>query len=186
MNKRVPIGCVHGRFQPPHKGHRMYILKAKELCDFLWIGITQPDIRQLAPSPTAGHRADVNCNPFTYFERTQLLSAILLSDGLSRGEFGFTPFPIDHPERLADYMPTSVTCFTTICEPWNQKKIDILRELGYEPVVVWQGEKRFEGTIIRDCLRRGDPTWMEMVPTVTVPIIEGLNIAARLGRDDCE
>jgi cytidyltransferase-like protein len=68
------IGCVHGRFQPPHKGHLNYIKTAKARCEMLYIGITQPDIRNLSYCQEDDHRSDPGNNPLSFEERANCLS----------------------------------------------------------------------------------------------------------------
>ena len=41
MSKRIWV--IHGRFQGLHIGHMEYLLEGKKRCDFLYIGITNPD-----------------------------------------------------------------------------------------------------------------------------------------------
>ncbi len=178
-NKRVPIGCVNGRFQPPHKGHREYILAAKEYCDFLWVGITHYDLLQKNECEIAPHRSEASANPLTYYERAFLLSKMLLAEGIPESSFGFTPFPIDEPSHLWQFLPTTVTCFTTIYEPWNKHKIKILEDLGYTVHVLWERkleEKAFSGRKIRDSIRQGNTDWEAAIPASIVPDIKNVHI----------
>ncbi|MEG0356005.1 MAG: nicotinate-nucleotide adenylyltransferase, partial [Lachnospiraceae bacterium] len=43
----VKIGLIHGRFQVLHLKHMEYILAAKMRCNTLYIGITNPDDRDV-------------------------------------------------------------------------------------------------------------------------------------------
>ncbi|MEE3919398.1 hypothetical protein V2I01_16940 [Micromonospora sp. BRA006-A] len=47
-------GFAHGRFQVLHMEHLEYLLAAAERCDFLHVGITQPDVDGRKPSSGAG------------------------------------------------------------------------------------------------------------------------------------
>jgi cytidyltransferase-like protein len=38
------LAAVHGRFQPFHVGHLEYVMRAAELCDLLYIGVTNRDL----------------------------------------------------------------------------------------------------------------------------------------------
>ena len=44
MKKFNMIGVVHSRFQPFHIRHLDYVLTAIDKCDFLYIGIANPDL----------------------------------------------------------------------------------------------------------------------------------------------
>lgn len=179
--KRYKFGSVHGRFQPPHLGHYEYIHEAMNLCEFLWIGIARPDIREDAPCEVAKHRADVANNPLTYFERTSIIEQMLLESGKSRSEFGFIPFPIDKPERLPDFLPTSIVCFTTIYDDWNRHKIASLQKVGYEVKVLWERkDKLYAGQAIRDSIRSGSSDWVSMVPPATARVLKDLDFGKRL------
>ena len=176
-------GSVHGRFQPPHNGHREYILAAKKLCDFLWIGITRYDLTKHSECDVAPHRADPRANPLTYFERTTLLSRMLLAEGVSAGSFGFLPFPIDEPMRLEQFVPTSVVCFTTVYEPWNREKIRLLEQKGYTVNVLWERsleEKEFSGSRIRESMRRRDREWEDHVPAAILQDLKATRIEQRV------
>lgn len=174
-------GCVHGRFQPFHKEHLEYVITAKLLCDFLWIGITQYDLEDLAAGSAEEHRSQRSANPLTYLERVQCISASLQEVGVPVEEYGFTPFPIDEPLKLTQFVSTKVLCFTTICEPWNRVKIKRLQGMGYEVNVLWERSvKRYSGTEIRQLIADGSDAWHEMVPPGVVKVIQDLSLTARL------
>ncbi|WP_370467974.1 adenylyltransferase/cytidyltransferase family protein [Nitrospira sp. KM1] len=175
------VGCVHGRFQLPHLGHQEYILKAMELCEFLWIGIARPDIREHLPCTVAKHRANTLDNPLTYYERMMILREILLDCAKNTDDFGFIPFPIDQPERLPDFLPTSIPCLTTIYDDWNRHKIKELERIGYKVGVLWErSEKKYSGHIIRQSIIDGSTDWEGMVSTSTRRAILDLQIRERL------
>src|SRR5260370_2605555 len=108
---RLPVGCVHGRFQPFHNDHLEYVLAAKDRCEFLWIGITKYDVTPAELSPLARHRERPENNPLTYFERINVIADALLESHVERRTFGFVPFPIETPQRLPAFMPISIPCF---------------------------------------------------------------------------
>jgi cytidyltransferase-like protein len=185
MDTIYPEASVHGRFQPPHNGHLEYILEAKRRCEFLWVGIVRYNIRESLPSPVAPHRAQRMANPLTYFERVQIITEMLLDAGIPRHEFSCTPFPIDEPELLPDFMSKSIPCFTTIYEPWNREKIARLEQLGYQVVVLYERTKTakiFEGQVIRENILSGQSDWEKMVPAATVKAVSRLNLKARLAK----
>jgi nicotinamide mononucleotide adenylyltransferase len=172
---------IHGRFQPFHNDHLEYALAAKERCDFLWVGITKYDITPLEASPLARPRERPDHNPLTYFERINIIGEALVEAGVSRKSFGFVPFPIETPNRLPLFMPTSIPCFTTIREEWNREKIEFLRATGYEVVVLWdRPEKIIAGGWIREEIIAGGSKWRAVVPRATVAAVERLNLRERL------
>src|SRR5882762_11160853 len=93
-------GSVHGRFQPFHKGHLEYFLATFQQCEFVWIGITQFNIRQLGKTEAAEHRSISSNNPFSYWQRITMIAGALNEVGINRERFGFIPFPIEQPETL--------------------------------------------------------------------------------------
>jgi nicotinamide mononucleotide adenylyltransferase len=174
-------GSVHGRFQPFHNDHLDYTLAAKQQCRFLWIGITKYDIAPIDATPLGLPREMPDHNPLTYFERINIIGEALAEAGVNRDSFSFVPFPIETPKRLPLFMPRSVPCFTTIREEWNRKKIQVLKEAGYEVIVLWERlEKIIQGGLIRDDIVAGGVNWKEIVPPATVRAVERLNLRDRL------
>src|SRR6266446_4753274 len=181
-NEPVPVGCVNGRFQPPHNGHLEYIKAAKDCCDFLWIGITQYDLLKKKDCVVAPHRSEASANPLTYYERIGLLSKMLLAEGIADNSFGFVPFPIDDPDHLSQFVPTDVICFTTIYEEWNREKIQLLEDRGYNVRVLWERKldaKLFSGGKIRDAIRKGDSKWEKSVPAAILSDIKKTHVELR-------
>lgn len=180
MNK-YEQGSVHGRFQPLHNGHLKYILAAKDQCNFLWVGISQYNIQNLLESPQDPHRQERFHNPFTFYERIEIINKALLDKGLSLTEFDIIPFPIETPACLTDFLPTSIPIFTTVYDQWNNHKIDVLRKVGYEVLVMWQESvKEIDGITIRSLIYEGKETWKNVVPQATIEIIEKYHIRDRL------
>lgn len=178
---RYKEGSVHGRFQPLHNGHLKYILTAKERCDFLWVGITQYNIRALLESPQDPHRQEQVHNPLTFHERMEMITQALLDNGLSIHEFDIVPFPIETPDCLPDFLLTSVPVFTTINDQWNRHKIKVLEDIGYEVIVLWEDLiKDINGIKIRELISLGDESWKEKVPSATIQVIEKYCIANRI------
>ena len=175
----APEGSAHGRFQPFHNEHLEYVTAAHRSCRFLWIGITKYDL-DAEISPLGRDREKPESNPLTYFERISIIAEALIDAGIDRRTFAFIPFPIEHSQKLKQFLATSVTCFTTICESWNQEKIRVLKNEGYTVRVLWEREKKVTGQQIRDQIAKGDADWKQKVPLATARAIERLNIAERL------
>jgi nicotinamide mononucleotide adenylyltransferase len=174
-------GSVHGRFQPFHNEHLDYVLRAQKLCDYLWVGITKYDITSTDSNPLGRLRERPQNNPLTFFERVAIIRQALVEAGVDRREFGFVPFPIETPHRLPDFMPTSIRCYTTICEPWNREKIEVLRAIGYDVSVLYERtEKVISGGAIRSDIAAGGNSWKLMVPPATIEAVERLNLRSRL------
>ena len=178
---KVAAGSVHGRFQPFHNEHLEYVLAAKDRCDFLWIGITKYDITPSEFTPLGRPRERPENNPLTYFERISIIAEVLVDAGLERGSIAFVPFPIETPQRLPEFMPTSIPCFTTVCEEWNREKIRILRAYGYTVNILWERTKKLvTGGEIREDIINGGTAWRSMVPAATTRALDSLNIRDRL------
>ncbi len=175
-----PTASVHGRFQPFHNEHLEYVLAAKAVSDFLWIGITKYDITPSEFTPLGRPRERPENNPLTYFERINMIMAALVESGVDIGTFGFVPFPIETPHRLAEFLPPSIPCLTTVCEDWNKEKIRILRGFGYTVDVLWERQKRVTGGSIREDIINGGSTWRSLVPPSTAAAVEMLNVRDRL------
>jgi cytidyltransferase-like protein len=174
-------GSVHGRFQPLHNEHLEYLLEAKKHCNYLWIGITQFNIRNLSESPEGKHRELPFNNPFSYFERVEMITNALVNENIPLSDFGLIPFPIETPKILPDFLPTSIPVYTTICEEWNLYKISMLTSMGYKIVVLWERkEKSIEGKDIRLGIARGDNGWEYAVPEATKQLVKKYNIQSRL------
>jgi len=179
----IAAGSVHGRFQPFHRDHLEYVLAAKQRCDFLWVGITKYDITPSEASPLARERERPDHNPLTYFERINIIAQVLVDAGVPRESFAFVPFPIETPNRLAGFMPTSIPCFTTICEEWNREKIQVLQAYGYQVIVLWERPKKLiTGGVIREDIVQGGSEWKQMVPPATARAVQSLNLRERLIR----
>lgn len=176
------IASAHGRFQPLHNGHMEYLLAAKSRCRFLSIGVTQFIRSQLIDVQGAGeHRAVFSANPLTYYERQLVITRALCDEGLRREDFAITPFPIESPDILNEFLPQEVPVLTTICEPWNKVKIETLRNAGYQVEVLWEREsKAVSGQEVRDLIAHRDPRYRNLVPAATAMMVDDLQLWKRL------
>lgn len=181
--RRIVVGSVHGRFQPFHNGHLEYFSAAKACCDFLWIGVTQYNPSSLARSPHDKHREEPANNPLTFFERVCIIEESLLEIGWEPGSFGFTPFPVESPDQLSNFLGTEVQIFTTVYDDWNRHKIQVLEAAGYRVIVLWErAVKEIDGVRVRNSIRSGSEDWIAMVSPATVRAVRRLNIAHRLSK----
>lgn len=179
--RRIPIASAHGRFQPLHLGHMEYLTAAKDRCEFLWVGVTQYNIRSLSDNPVDSHRTRPEDNPLTYFERVLLITDALLDSGMARNEFGIVPFPIETPHLLPDFLSTSIPVFTTVYDDWNRHKIRVLSDAGYHVITLWERVyKQYRGTKVRQGILTGDQLWAGMVPPATVKAVQTYRLRERL------
>lgn len=175
-------GCVHGRFQPPHKEHLQYIMAAKEKVNKLIIGITQPNPAALAPCDINPHRQERSSNPMSYEERCEAISLMLVESGLRENDYEFMPFPIDDSEKLSKLLSKDIICFTTIRDEWNLHKVSILKDLGYNVDVLWdkRGQAGIAGTLIRQQIRQGLNDWQNYVHPSVVDYLINKKIVDRI------
>jgi nicotinamide-nucleotide adenylyltransferase len=178
----VESGSVHGRFQPFHNGHLEYALAAAERCSFLWVGVTQPTIENLRPGRTQPtHRYSPLDNPLTYDERAAVISGALSGAGLDLATVRIVPFPIEHPTKLKEYIPTSVVAYTTVFDDWNRTKIGLLRREGYRVEVLYERAiKDCSGGEIRRLIRTGDGQWRALVPEGAARVLDELGLVQRM------
>jgi nicotinamide mononucleotide adenylyltransferase len=164
---RVKEGSVHGRFQPFHNGHLDYVLQAFDRADFIWVGLTQVYRPKSAPSSKAS-REGATSNPLTFRDRWDLVDAALASAGVDRDRFRITPFPIETPERLQEFIPPHCLCFTTRVNEWNDVKVDRLNTNGFPTEILSLSVPDYmrvtSGTEIRRLIRASDPSWARFVP----------------------
>jgi nicotinamide mononucleotide adenylyltransferase len=175
-------GFAHGRFQILHLDHLDYLLAAAANCRFLRVGVTQPDSNRLLDSHRgAGHRHQPTANPLTFQERATMIRRTLLAHGLDRDRFSVQPFPIEQPELLTRCIPPSVVAFTTICDDWNVRKVELLRGLGYDVRILrYRGADRISGSMVRELIRQQRPAWMSFVPPACRDYLLELDIEHRL------
>jgi cytidyltransferase-like protein len=173
------IGVVHGRFQPLHLGHLEYLLAGADACEMLIVGITNPDPEQVRFEPSDPARGEPAANPFTYFERLQMVDGALVDAGLSRRRFRIVPFPHSTPQRLAHYAPRDALYLLTIYDAWGETKLARFAELGLATQVLWRRETKVtSGSEIRQKLTSGEP-WEHLVPPATAAVIRDVDLDQR-------
>jgi len=166
MNDRVEIGAINGRFQPFHHGHAEYVFAALRRSQQLIIGITNPHASSPHGNRSDLHRDLPDANPFTYFERLEMIRDFLLEMDIPRERFEIVPFPIEEPAVLYRYIPRSAVNFFTIYDRWGQEKIERLGEFGFQTETLWERPetaKITNGTAIRRAIKEGH-LWEHLVP----------------------
>lgn len=115
-------GMILGRFQVFHNGHLKYLLKAKEYCDFIIIGITNPDPIRMYETQEALHRNKAWANPLTYYERMKMIQKVCEEVNITRQEYDIVPIPLDIPKIIKYYIPHDVLVMITIHDDWSLEK----------------------------------------------------------------
>lgn len=172
---RMKVGSVHGRFQPFHNGHLDYVLEAFGRAEFLWVGLTQ--VFQPRPDASAIRGRELAAsNPLTFRERSDLVEAALVAAGVGRERFQVTPFPIETPECLHEFVPAGCMAFTTLVNEWNDEKVNRLNLQGYPTTIlnlsVPDNMRVTSGTEIRRLIRASDPTWARFVPSTVAEAVD--------------
>jgi cytidyltransferase-like protein len=162
---------VHGRFQPFHNGHLEYLRAARELCETLVIGITNPDPSTVRLDATSQHRHLPDANPYTYFERLLMIRGVLRDEGIPEDRAMIIPFPVNDPARWPYYLPPDAVHYLRVFSDWEQAKVDRLREHGYTVEVLHPGiTKEIEASEIRRRMAKGED-WQSLVPPAVAEII---------------
>lgn len=178
------LACVTGRFQPVHADHLRLMRRALQDHGRLVVAITNPDPGVRRPEPTSAHRHLSEANPFTYFERLELLVAALASpDGVGWAAapgVRFVPFDFGRPDQWAAYVPLSAVQYVGVSADWEREKVRRLAGAGYQVVQVpADPATRRSASDVRSALRRGEG-WEPLVPSATVAPLRAL-LAARGG-----
>ena len=164
----IEAASVHGRFQPFHNGHLAYVREALQRAKHVHIGITRITADESPISDATNHRFTDEANPFSYFERVEIIKAALEGEGIDLSRITAGPFPIEDIHNLAVFWPVGLTCFTTTVDAWNKTKIEILEAAGYTVEVVkdgaWKSASMASGRTIRQLLKAGDDSWEVFVP----------------------
>jgi len=167
-----PLACVTGRFQPVHADHLRLFRLALEASGRLVVAVTNPDPGTYRAELGSSHRHLGEANPFTYFERLELLTAALGSDEGVGPEVAervrIVPFDLGRPEHWPHYVPLSAVQYVGVYGPWEREKLRRLAAGGYR-VVEMPGDQhtRRTSTAIRQALRAGTG-WERLVPAATV------------------
>lgn len=175
-------GVIHGRFQGLHYGHMEYLLEAKKRCDFLFIGITNPDPGLTRENSTDLKRSKTEENPFTYFERLIMLRDAMIEASVGRNEFEIVPFPINVPEQIKFYTPLDALYFITIYDEWGKHKLNTIENLGCKTDLMWVrslGERFTTGKDVRNLIADGEP-WEHLLPSSVTLYIKNNKLDLRI------
>lgn len=180
------LACVTGRFQPVHDDHlglfraaltAVTAAAAVAARGRLIVAVTNPDPGARRPEAASEHRHRADANPFTYYERVELLTAALASDeglGDRAGQVRIVPFDLARPEHWSHYVPLSAVQYVGVSGPWEREKVHRLAAAGYRVVEVRREQSsRRSATAIRCALRTGQD-WERLVPPSTVGPLRAL------------
>lgn len=164
------LACVTGRFQPVHKQHMELFEVALRDAGHLIVAITNPDAGAVHEEPTSAHRHRRSSNPFTYYERTQLLNAALAGAGLASSTT-IVPFDLTRPVHWPEYVPLDARHFVRAYSDWERRKASLLADRGYS-VEILEGDqsRRLSASDIRVRLAQGS-AWEDLVPAAVVPLL---------------
>lgn len=177
------IGVIHGRFQCLHNEHMKYLLEGMKRCDYLIIGITNFDKSDVKDANINDlNRFLDSSNPFTYYERMEMIRDSMIEFGVNKEKFDIVPFPIENPEKIKNYVPTDAVFFMTIYDQWGEYKFITLNELGFNVEIMWKkniSEKNISGSMIRKLIREGEK-WEHLVPKSVYDYIIKNNLIERI------
>ena len=173
-------GMIHGRFQPFHNGHWEYARTALARCDFLFIGITNPDPTLIVHEVADSTRHLPEANIFTFFERHQMIQSTLIEAEVPLSRVAIVPFPIHHPERWSYYCPRETVQFVRIFSSWGQEKIQRFCRHNWHVEVLDEGiAKEVSGSEVRQRLREGRE-WDVLVPRAVARVLQEIRAVERL------
>ena len=169
---RVKRIAITGRFQPFHLDHLKLVRHGLGSSEFVVIGITNPDRRSLRPVASSAHRHRPNANPFTFWERLEIITAALLAEGVASHRFRVVPFPLDEPEVWFDYIPQDMTQLVRVFSPWENDKVTLLRDGGYAvDSIDGDPSARISASTVRSAMAAGEP-WQHWLPPAVAQRLE--------------
>ncbi|MDN5932816.1 MAG: cytidyltransferase, partial [Pseudonocardia sp.] len=153
-----------------HDQHLELIGIALASCEHVIVAVTNPDRRARHEEATSAHRHTESANPFTYYERSRLLTAALAGAGWS-GRTTVVPFDLTRPPVWPDYVPLDARQFVRAYDGWERQKAAALEAAGY-PVTVLHGDPatKRSATDIR-ALLAGGAGWRDAVPGGVAPVL---------------
>jgi cytidyltransferase-like protein len=177
---RVPLGMVHGRFQPFHAGHLEYLLAAAARCRRLAVGITNPEGFPVRPEPSDPARHLPESNPFTYAERRRMVEAAAAEAGVAA--VAVFPFPVTEPGLWDGLVPDGAVQFVRVLSPWGASKRERFEARGHRVVVLdAPAGKAVSGEQVRAAMREGGD-WRALVPPAVAAVIDSLPAGRALDR----
>lgn len=183
----VEKGVVFGRFQVLHNKHMEYLLAAKMRCKKLYIGITHSDITMFSATSEydVNGAAKIN-NPMTYLERLEMVQKAVEGFGIRREDYEVIPFPITHPELIAQYAPKDATYYMNVHSEWDEEKQQILEKLGLKVEVLMRKapeDAGIRGVDVRSMMAEEENLgWKQHVPKAVSEYLVEKKIDKRIRR----
>ncbi len=163
-------GCVIGRFQPFHRDHFTLVNAAFQTHGHVVVGVTNADPTWQVEVREAPHRHLDRSNPFTFWQRCELIRAAL-GGVVSTESLRIVPFPIHDHALWRHYLPHDVECWVRDRGVWEVRKAEELRR-HYPVRTLPAVADEVSGTRIRELLAADDPAFRAMVPTAVADLID--------------
>ena len=176
----MSLGCITGRFQPLHRQHTGLLEIALEACTHVIVAVTNPDTGARHEESTSAHRHTAAANPFTYYERVRLIQAAARENGYG-DRITIVPFNMTQPALWPQYVPLHAIQFVRAYSDWERQKAQRFERAGYAvTLLIGDALDRVSAGEVRARLNAGDERWHALVPTATIPLLEGLLACAPL------
>jgi nicotinamide mononucleotide adenylyltransferase len=167
---QTPWGCVIGRFQPFHNDHYSLVNEAYHHHGRVVVAVTNADPTWQTSVPEAPHRHLDAANPFTFWQRHDLIAASL-ADTIAPQALRIVPFPMHNAALWRFYIPDDSECWVRERGPWERRKIDELSR-SYRMHALPAVASDVSGSQIREMLSDDNPAWRSFVPQPAVTLIE--------------
>ncbi len=148
--QKIPLGIVHGRFQPPHNGHIRFMQEAFNRAEHVIIGICTPAICTEEEAERTGYPCAPHMNPFTHQERIEMITLALTDVGILKEQFSFIPFPSDY-QNIEVLVPKDSVFFMSVTSEHDQRKITYLESRGFHIETIFPNIKKTKTLSFIDC-----------------------------------
>ena len=172
--QKIPIGIVHGRFQPPHNGHIRFMQEAFNRAEHVIIGICTPAICTEEEAERTGYPCAPHMNPFTHQERIEMITLALTDVGILKEQFSFIPFPSDY-QNIEVLVPKDSVFFMSVTSEHDQRKITYLESRGFHIETIFslpENSPRERSSTIRT----QSENWENMVPECVLEYIKNTRL----------
>lgn len=180
----IKYAIFAGRWQPFHKGHLWVAEKILEKYPFLIMGIVNP-IPQSPPDPMY-HKFKLEENPFTFWERVEMLSSLFSAMNLKERVIYI---PMWHPrvslKKEEVYLPphNEREWIVPIAEIEEYKKAEDFCNLGEKVAIIKDIPEQilsYHAVSLRFLITNQDSRWKEFIPEQIVQKIIEFNGIERI------
>ena len=172
----ITYGIAHGRFQPFHLEHLNYVQSIMTRCQVCVVAITSPVPTEQMFEETSSHRHLTKSNPYTFFDRAEMIRRSLLSLSVNTPNFTIVPLHLNDPAQWEQFLPPrdQSVFFVRVFSDWERKKIRLFQDNGYNVEQIDVGYRKcITATDVRFAIKKGD-NWKHLVPKGTCETIENL------------